>query len=176
MRAARPTRLGSGAFRKRKGHPGAWPDGLSDELPCSAAPFTLCCGSLASDSLLPPSPPGEKTTARQDQTRQASPRDRTWHMCRATVRYKASPPPFRSPWIDYRGSADAAQPTCRVKACQGDRAGTFAAGVLPIIRQIQKSGVSSLRGVAKALSARGVKTARGGEWTAVQVSDILRRA
>ncbi len=27
----------------------------------------------------------------------------------------------------------------------------------------------------KALSARGVKTARGGEWTAVQVSDILER-
>jgi putative tryptophan/tyrosine transport system substrate-binding protein len=26
------------------------------------------------------------------------------------------------------------------------------------------------------VSARGVKTARGGEWTAVQVSDILRRA
>jgi Recombinase len=45
-----------------------------------------------------------------------------------------------------------------------------------IIRQIQKSGVSSLRGVAKALSARGVKTARSGEWTAVQVSHILRRA
>jgi hypothetical protein len=43
-------------------------------------------------------------------------------------------------------------------------------------RQIQKSGVSSLRGVAKALSARGIKTARGGEWTAVQVSEILRRA
>ena len=45
----------------------------------------------------------------------------------------------------------------------------------PIIREIQKSGVNSLRGVAKALSARGVKTARGGEWSAVQVSDILER-
>ena len=54
-------------------------------------------------------------------------------------------------------------------------ADAFAANVRPIIREIQKSGVSSLRGVAKALSARGVKTARGGEWTAVQVSDILRR-
>jgi Recombinase len=52
----------------------------------------------------------------------------------------------------------------------------FAANVRPIIREIQKSGVGSLRGVAKALSARGVRTARGGEWTAVQVSDILRRA
>jgi hypothetical protein len=32
-----------------------------------------------------------------------------------------------------------------------------------------------MRGVARALAARGVKTARGGDWTAVQVSDILRR-
>jgi hypothetical protein len=29
--------------------------------------------------------------------------------------------------------------------------------------------------VARALTARGVKTARGGEWSAVQVADILRR-
>jgi hypothetical protein len=39
---------------------------------------------------------------------------------------------------------------------------SLAAGVPPIIRQIQKSGVSSLR-VAKALSARGIKTARDGD-------------
>ena len=32
-----------------------------------------------------------------------------------------------------------------------------------------------LRGVARALTARGVRTARGGDWTAVQVSNILRR-
>jgi hypothetical protein len=45
-----------------------------------------------------------------------------------------------------------------------------------IIREIQNSGVGSLRGVAKALTARGIKTARGGAWSAVQVADILRRA
>lgn len=28
---------------------------------------------------------------------------------------------------------------------------------------------------ARALTARGVKTARGGEWSAVQIADILRR-
>jgi hypothetical protein len=42
-------------------------------------------------------------------------------------------------------------------------------------REIQNSGVTSLRGVARALTARGIRTARGGDWTAVQVSDILRR-
>jgi len=42
----------------------------------------------------------------------------------------------------------------------------YAANVVPIIRQIQASGVSSFRGVARALTARGVKSARGGAWTA----------
>jgi DNA invertase Pin-like site-specific DNA recombinase len=74
------------------------------------------------------------------------------------------------------GNPRLAQARAEVNAARQEAADSFAAGVLPIIKQIQKSGVSSLRGVAKALSARGVKTARGGEWTAVQVSDVLRRA
>jgi hypothetical protein len=44
-----------------------------------------------------------------------------------------------------------------------------------VIREIQRSGVKSLRGIARASAARGIPTARGGMWTAVQVSDILRR-
>jgi len=52
----------------------------------------------------------------------------------------------------------------------------FKANASPVgVKEIQASGVSSLRGVARALTARGVRTARGGDWTAVQVSDILRR-
>src|SRR6266700_7110173 len=54
-------------------------------------------------------------------------------------------------------------------------ADAFAANVLPIIRQIQDSGVQSFRGVARALAARGIKTARGGQWSAAQVSDIVNR-
>jgi DNA invertase Pin-like site-specific DNA recombinase len=57
-----------------------------------------------------------------------------------------------------------------------ERADRYSANVLPVIREIQESGVSSLRGIARALAARGVPTARGGSWTPVQVSDILRRA
>jgi len=56
------------------------------------------------------------------------------------------------------------------------RRGVKLGGSRPIIKEIQASGVSSLRGVARALTARGVRTARGGDWTAVQVSDILRRS
>jgi DNA invertase Pin-like site-specific DNA recombinase len=37
----------------------------------------------------------------------------------------------------------------------------FAANVAPVIRQVQDSGVASLRGVAAVLNARGVRTARG---------------
>ena len=51
----------------------------------------------------------------------------------------------------------------------------FAKNVAPIIREIQSSGVASHRGIARALNSRGVATARGGEWTAVQVGAILRR-
>ena len=52
----------------------------------------------------------------------------------------------------------------------------FAKNVIPIIREIEASGVSSHRGIARALNARGVATARGGTWEAVQVGSILRRA
>jgi DNA invertase Pin-like site-specific DNA recombinase len=55
-------------------------------------------------------------------------------------------------------------------------ADAFAANVRPIIQQMQKSGISSARGIAKALTDRGIKTARGGEWTGIQVAGILRRA
>jgi DNA invertase Pin-like site-specific DNA recombinase len=66
----------------------------------------------------------------------------------------------------------------RERAFEANReaADRFAANVLPVIQQIQASGVQSLRGVARALTARGIKTARGGEWSAVQVADIIRRA
>jgi DNA invertase Pin-like site-specific DNA recombinase len=51
----------------------------------------------------------------------------------------------------------------------------FALNVAPVIREIQSSGIVSHRGIARALNARGVATARGGKWTAVQVGSILRR-
>ena len=43
-------------------------------------------------------------------------------------------------------------------------ADAFAANVLPIIQQIEASGVEGHRAIAKALNARGVRTARGGQW------------
>jgi DNA invertase Pin-like site-specific DNA recombinase len=56
------------------------------------------------------------------------------------------------------------------------QANAFAARVLPIIRELQAAGVTSLNAIAKALNARAVPSARGGEWQAVQVRNILARS
>lgn len=58
---------------------------------------------------------------------------------------------------------------------RSEAADAFAANVRPIIKEIQASGLSSLRGVARALMARGVPTARGGSWSDVMVAAVLRR-
>jgi hypothetical protein len=48
--------------------------------------------------------------------------------------------------------------------------------VLPIIREIQATGATSLRAIADALNARGVPTARGGRWQAQTVANIRARS
>ena len=51
----------------------------------------------------------------------------------------------------------------------------FAANVLPIMRQIQASGATSYAAIAEAMNARGIRTARGGDWHASTVRGILLR-
>jgi hypothetical protein len=48
--------------------------------------------------------------------------------------------------------------------------------VLPIIASIQRSGITSLRGLAIALNNRGVPTARNGQWQVSNVRNVLRAA
>ncbi len=55
------------------------------------------------------------------------------------------------------------------------KAAQYAANVLPIIRESQMSGVCSYYGIAEALIARGVRTARGGRWHATTVRNLLVR-
>jgi DNA invertase Pin-like site-specific DNA recombinase len=57
----------------------------------------------------------------------------------------------------------------RAKAAQ--RAGDLS----PIISELREAGISSFAGIAKALNERGIPTARGGEWQAVQVQRVLAR-
>ena len=52
----------------------------------------------------------------------------------------------------------------------------YAANVLPIIREAQNAGASTLRQIAEALNARGIPTARGGHWYAQSVANVLERA
>jgi integrase len=62
-----------------------------------------------------------------------------------------------------------------VEAVKAD-ADRYAANVLPIIREAQKAGANTLRQIAEALNARGIATARGGQWYAQSVANILERA
>jgi DNA invertase Pin-like site-specific DNA recombinase len=52
----------------------------------------------------------------------------------------------------------------------------YATNVLPIIKEAQKAGARTLREIAEALNARGIATARGGQWYAQSVANILERA
>jgi hypothetical protein len=45
-----------------------------------------------------------------------------------------------------------------------------------VCRTIQTSGITSLLGIAEALNARGVRTARGDKWYASTVRNLLARA
>jgi Recombinase len=56
------------------------------------------------------------------------------------------------------------------------QAAQFAANVLPIVRDIQAAGHTSLNAIAGQLNARKVATANGGQWRHVQVRQILGRA
>jgi len=66
----------------------------------------------------------------------------------------------------------AAQRGVVVRMAKADK---FAANVLPVIREMQSSGMS-LRGVANTLNERGVKTARSGKWQATTVRNALMRS
>jgi DNA invertase Pin-like site-specific DNA recombinase len=61
------------------------------------------------------------------------------------------------------------------QATRVNRAKGRAADLAPVIADVKASGASSLRQIASALNARGIRTARGGEWSAVQVKRTLER-
>lgn len=55
------------------------------------------------------------------------------------------------------------------------KADSFAARVMPVVQEIQAGGIVSLNGVAGELPRRGIKTARGGNWTAASVKNLMAR-
>jgi DNA invertase Pin-like site-specific DNA recombinase len=56
-----------------------------------------------------------------------------------------------------------------------EAADAFAANVLPVVREMQAAGITTVRAIAEVLNARGIRTARGGEWHHSTVRNLLAR-
>jgi DNA invertase Pin-like site-specific DNA recombinase len=74
------------------------------------------------------------------------------------------------------GNPNIAEAAQRGADAQSEAADQFAANILPVIHKIQANGITSANAIAAKLNERGIKTARGGRWTHVQVGNILARA
>jgi DNA invertase Pin-like site-specific DNA recombinase len=70
---------------------------------------------------------------------------------------------------------NAAEAAAKGRSISAQEADQFARTVLPIIASIQRSGVTSLRGLAIALNNRGIATARNGTWQVSNVRNVLAR-
>jgi DNA invertase Pin-like site-specific DNA recombinase len=57
-----------------------------------------------------------------------------------------------------------------------EQAQRHAADLLPVIADLRGEGAVSLRDIAAGLNQRGIPTARGGEWSAVQVMRVMEQA
>jgi DNA invertase Pin-like site-specific DNA recombinase len=55
------------------------------------------------------------------------------------------------------------------------KARSRASDLAPVIEELKASGAVSLRQIAAGLNARGIRTARGGEWSAMQVQRVMER-
>ena len=91
--------------------------------------------------------------------------------------------PGPAPDTAFGGDANRSEPDLPEQDRVNDRNGSIhrrladqrAAEILPVISALQASGVTTLQGLADALNARGVSTARGGQWYPTTVRNLLRR-
>jgi DNA invertase Pin-like site-specific DNA recombinase len=67
------------------------------------------------------------------------------------------------------------QPARRTDMVARRLADQRAAKTLPIVRELQESGIGTLQGMADALNARGIPTARGARWYPTTVKNLLGR-
>ncbi|MBE0530096.1 MAG: recombinase family protein [Rhodospirillales bacterium] len=73
------------------------------------------------------------------------------------------------------GSPDPRRGSASGNAVKSEAARRFAANVGPIIDQIKNSGAATLRAVATALDARGIRAPRGGCWSAAAVRRVIEK-
>jgi DNA invertase Pin-like site-specific DNA recombinase len=74
------------------------------------------------------------------------------------------------------GAPDPARAGLAGRESQRQGARQFASNVLPIVTEIRRAGGGTLAQIAGALNARGVRTARGGQWHPATVRNLLLRA
>ena len=55
------------------------------------------------------------------------------------------------------------------------RADAEGSDLAPIIKELRAAGKTTLRAIAEGLNEQGIPTARGGEWSSVQVMRMLER-
>src|SRR4051812_47446146 len=61
------------------------------------------------------------------------------------------------------------------REAQRAAADQFAANLLPIIESVRATGATSYDAIARALNARGIRTARGGCWHSTTVRNLINR-
>ena len=77
----------------------------------------------------------------------------------------------------FRGSTLTAEARIAGRKAATAKAKARAADLVPVIEDLRKEGITSLNGLAKGLTERGIPTARGGvKWSAMQVSRVLQAA
>lgn len=69
-------------------------------------------------------------------------------------------------------AAEAARLGRRTCVAEADR---FAASIMPIIDRLRSAGITSYRGIARGLNARGIRTARGRTWQVSNVRNLIAR-
>lgn len=69
-----------------------------------------------------------------------------------------------------------AEASAKGQQANRDAANAYAANILPVVREIQATGATTLRAIAAELARRNVRTARGGAWSAAAVRSLLLRA
>lgn len=62
-----------------------------------------------------------------------------------------------------------------LRATVSANAATFAADLVPVLADIRATGHTSLRAIAAELTARGIRTRRGGLWNVGNVKGLLQR-
>lgn len=76
----------------------------------------------------------------------------------------------------YRGTTISPEIAAAGRAKRTEKANARAADLAPLIDELRAEGAASLKDLAKALTARGVPTARGGRvWSSMQVSRVLAK-